>query len=63
MDEFPNVQKWMAKLLARPGFENGRNVPGPHFHIQLNEMSEEEVEKLMRPRTGWVLEGMEKDAK
>ncbi|KAI1425164.1 glutathione S-transferase [Xylaria sp. FL1777] len=63
MDEFPNVQKWMAKLLARPGFEKGRNVPGPHFHIQLNEMSEEEVDKLMRARTGWVLEGMEKDAK
>ncbi|KAI0975612.1 glutathione S-transferase [Xylaria arbuscula] len=63
MNEFPNVQKWMAKLLARPGFEKGRNVPGPHFHIQLNEMSEEEIDKLMRARTGWVLEGMEKDAK
>ncbi|KAJ3577962.1 hypothetical protein NPX13_g2605 [Xylaria arbuscula] len=63
MDEFPNVQKWMTKLLARPGFEKGRNVPGPHFHIQLNEMSEEEIDKLMRARTGWVLEGMAKDAK
>ncbi|KAI1815441.1 glutathione S-transferase [Poronia punctata] len=62
MDEFPNVQKWMAKLLARPGFERGRNIPGPHFHIKLNELAEEEVDKLMRPRTGWVLEGMKKDA-
>ncbi|KAI0802133.1 glutathione S-transferase [Xylaria sp. FL0064] len=62
MDEFPNVQKWMAKLLARPGFEKGRNVPGPHYHIKLNEMSEEEAEEMMRGRTGWVLEGMKKDA-
>ncbi|KAJ8127246.1 hypothetical protein O1611_g6391 [Lasiodiplodia mahajangana] len=62
MDEFPSVQKWMAKLLDRPGFEKGRNVPAPHFHIKLNEMSEEEAKKLMKPRSRWVLEGMKKDA-
>jgi glutathione S-transferase len=23
--EFPYLEKWLAKLLARPGFEKGRN--------------------------------------
>jgi glutathione S-transferase len=34
IEEFPNVKKWLYKLLERPGFEAGRHVPTPHksFH-------------------------------
>ncbi|KAI1320133.1 glutathione S-transferase [Xylariaceae sp. FL0255] len=62
MEEFPHVQKWMQKLLERPGFERGRNVPAPHYHLELNKLPEEEVVKLMRTRSAWVLEAMKKDA-
>ncbi len=30
LDEFPHLEKWLFKLLKRPGFEKGRNVPERH---------------------------------
>ena len=30
LDELPNVDKWIKKLLARPGFEKGRHIPKHH---------------------------------
>jgi glutathione S-transferase len=30
LDEFPHLEKWMFKLLKRPGFEKGRHVPQRH---------------------------------
>ncbi|KAH7321081.1 glutathione S-transferase [Stachybotrys elegans] len=62
LDEFPNVQKWMHRLLERPGFERGRNVPGPHYHMKLNELSEEEMNELSKARGAWVQVGMKRDA-
>jgi glutathione S-transferase len=62
LDEFPNVQKWMHRLLQRPGFERGRNVPGPHYHLELNKLSEEELNELSRARGAWVQVGMKRDA-
>lgn len=26
LEEFPHVEKWLQKLLARPSFKNGREV-------------------------------------
>lgn len=62
LDEFPNIKKWMERLLHRPGFERGRNVPGPHFHITLNESSEEGMNQLAKARGAWVQDGMKRDA-
>lgn len=62
IDEFPHVKDWMYRLLARPGFERGRNVPSPHIYLQLNELPDEELRKIGRERSGWILEVMEKDA-
>jgi len=52
----------MYKLLERPGFEKGRNVPGPHIYLQLNELPDEELKKLGRERSVWVQEAMKRDA-
>lgn len=30
LDEFPHVEKWLKKLLERPGFEKGRHIPQHH---------------------------------
>lgn len=52
----------MYRLLARPGFEKGRNVPNPHIYLQLNELPEEELMKIGRERSGWIQEAMKRDA-
>lgn len=62
IDEFPHVKEWMYRLLARPGFEKGRNVPNPHIYLQLNELPDEELKKIGRDRSGWVQEAMKRDA-
>lgn len=62
IDEFPHVQEWMYRLLARPGFEKGRNVPNPHIYLQLNELPDEELKKIGRERSGWIQEAMKRDA-
>ncbi|KAF2878047.1 glutathione S-transferase [Massariosphaeria phaeospora] len=63
IDEFPHVKAWMYKLLARPGFEKGRNVPTPHIYLKLVDMPEEELKKIGRERSGWIHEAMKRDAK
>lgn len=30
LDELPHVEKWIQKLLQRPGFEKGRHIPKHH---------------------------------
>ena len=63
IDEFPHVKEWMYRLLLRPGFEKGRNVPNPHVYLQLNELPDEELKKIGRERSTWIQEAMERDAK
>lgn len=63
IDEFPHVKEWMYRLLERPGFERGRNVPNPHIYLQLNELPTEELKKMGRERSGWIKEAMKRDAK
>lgn len=62
VDEFPNVKAWMYRLLARPGFEKGRNVPSPHIYLELNKLPDEELKRIGRERSGWIQEAMERDA-
>ncbi|KAF4446398.1 hypothetical protein F53441_9966 [Fusarium austroafricanum] len=62
IDEFSRVKKWMYRLLERPGFEKGRNVPTPHIYLQLNELPSEELKKLGRERSAWIQEAMKGDA-
>jgi len=52
----------MYRLLARPGFEKGRNVPSPHIYLELNKLPDEELKRIGRERSGWIQEAMERDA-
>ncbi|KAL4787606.1 glutathione S-transferase [Aspergillus varians] len=60
--EFPNVKKWMYKLLERPGFERGRHVPKHHVHLALNSLSEEELNEKAKYGVKWIQDAMERDA-
>ncbi|GKT70530.1 glutathione S-transferase [Colletotrichum tofieldiae] len=62
IDEFPQVKKWFYKLLARPGFEEGRNAPGPHRYLKMNNMSEEELKNVAASLGTWVIDAMKRDA-
>lgn len=61
LDEFPHVEKWLHKLVERPGVERGRNVP--NRHTDLDDVSEEELQKKAEANRKWILEGMAADAK
>ncbi|KAL6917238.1 hypothetical protein FSST1_008733 [Fusarium sambucinum] len=60
--KYIHVKKWFSELLERPGFEAGRNVPRPHFHITLNDMPEEELEQFTEPGIKWQNEAREREA-
>lgn len=53
----------MYRLLERPGFEKGRNVPSPHLYLQLNALPDEELKKIGNERSGWIQDAMKRDAK
>ncbi|KAK8041271.1 glutathione S-transferase-like protein [Apiospora phragmitis] len=38
--EFPALQEWRDKLLARPGVEKGRHVPSPHKALEFEKLSD-----------------------
>lgn len=61
--DFPHLQKWLYKLLERPGFEQGRHVPTPHTAFDQLKQSEEELEKKAEASKNWVQKGMKEDAK
>ncbi|TEA17306.1 Disulfide-bond oxidoreductase YghU [Colletotrichum sidae] len=62
IDEFPHVKKWYYTLLARPGFEEGRNAPGPDRYLKMNDMSDEELKEVAVSLGTWVLDAMKRDA-
>ncbi|KAK7724941.1 Glutathione S-transferase 2 [Diaporthe eres] len=62
INEYPNLKKWLYKLLERPGFEKGRNVPTEHKAFKMAELSEEELDKLAAGPRAWVQAGMKQDA-
>lgn len=62
IDEFPNLKKWLFKLLERPGFEKGRHVPTRHNAFEMAKLSEEELEAKAAGPRAWVQQGMKADA-
>ncbi|KAL4731265.1 hypothetical protein ACLX1H_000230 [Fusarium chlamydosporum] len=62
ISKYTHIAKWFNNLLKRPGFEAGRNVPRPHFHITLNDFPEEELDKFAVPGIKWQKEAREKEA-
>ncbi|KAF4971022.1 hypothetical protein FSARC_2035 [Fusarium sarcochroum] len=59
---FPHLEKWLYKLLERPGFEAGRHVPTRHTAFEQNKMTEEELEAKASGTRNWVQAGMKTDA-
>ena len=62
ISQFPEISQWFEKLLRRPGVEAGRNVPRPHFHITLNNLTEEELDKVSEKTRKWQDDAREKEA-
>ncbi|KAH7141342.1 glutathione S-transferase [Dactylonectria estremocensis] len=61
--EFPHLEKWLYKLLERPGFEAGRHVPTHHTAFDNNKLTEEEIEAKAAESKAWIQSGMKADAK
>ncbi|KAL2211851.1 glutathione S-transferase [Sarocladium strictum] len=61
--EFPNVDKWVLKLLERPGFEKGRHVPTPHKAFDQRKQTEEELEAAAAGSKAWIQKSMKEEAK
>ncbi|KAJ4383140.1 Glutathione S-transferase 2 [Neurospora sp. IMI 360204] len=61
--QFPNLNAWLNRLLERPGVEKGRHVPSKHSALELNKLSEEELEAKAVSSRAWVQKGMAEDAK
>lgn len=63
IEEFPNLKKWLYKLLERPGFEKGRHIPTKHSAFEMAKLSEEELDAKAESARNWVQAGMKDDAK
>lgn len=63
LDDFPHLNEWLERLLARPGLEKGRHVPKRHTALDQRNMSKEELDEQAKESAKWVQEGMKQDAK
>ncbi|EQB45224.1 hypothetical protein CGLO_15924 [Colletotrichum gloeosporioides Cg-14] len=59
IDDFPHIKKWLSLVLQRPGFEKGRNAPGPH---KMNDVSEQELNDIAALLDTWIIDAMKRDA-
>ncbi|KAM0201603.1 hypothetical protein ACHAPI_001648 [Fusarium lateritium] len=59
---YTHIKKWFERLLQRTGFEAGRNVPRPHFHITLNDLPEDELDQFAEAGKKWQKEARDKEA-
>lgn len=62
LDDFPHLNEWLERLLARPGIEKGRHVPKRHTALDQRGLSQEELDKRAKEAAKWVQEGMKQDA-
>jgi len=62
IEEFPHLQKWEERMMAREGVEKGRHVPSPH---RIKEMLKDKkaTEEHAAKSRAWVQQGMKEDAK
>ncbi|KAH7251009.1 glutathione S-transferase [Fusarium tricinctum] len=60
--QYSHIAKWFEHLLQRPGFEAGRNVPRPHFHITLNDLPEDELDRFAEAGKKWQKEARDMEA-
>lgn len=56
--EFPSLQKWEARMGARPGISRGFHVPKT---LGIKSADPGAVEEYARHNTDWILKGMEAD--
>lgn len=61
--EFPKLEEWRNKLGARPAFQKGANVPPKKGAKKIEDMTEEELERMAAEGRKWVQAGMAQDAK
>ena len=62
LDEFPALQAWEDRMLARPAVEKGRHVPDPHNIKELLKDKDKMEQKATEARA-WIQQGMKEDAK
>ena len=62
IDDFPALQAWENRMLARPAVEKGRHVPDPHNIKELLKDKDKMEQKAAEARA-WVQKGMKEDVK
>jgi len=62
ISEFPHLQAWEERMLARPGVEKGRHVPSPHTMKERSKDPKWIAEHAAQSRA-WIQAGMKADAK
>jgi len=63
LDEFPHLDAWVDRMVARPGIEKGRHVPSKHTALENRHKTEEQLDKAAANTRAWVQDGMKEDAK
>ncbi|RYP66761.1 hypothetical protein DL769_005937 [Monosporascus sp. CRB-8-3] len=63
MAEFPVLNEWVKRMLARPGVEKGRHVPSRHKQFDYEKLSDEEISKMAETTRNWVQASMKEEAK
>lgn len=63
MDDFPKLNAWVERVVARPGSNKGRHVPSEHKALENRGKTEAELDKAAEQSRAWVQKGMQEDAK
>lgn len=62
MDDFPHLNAWVDRVVARPGAEKGRHVPKPHTALEQRTKTQEELDAAATQTRAWVQQGMKEEA-
>jgi glutathione S-transferase len=63
LHEFPHLNAWVDRIVARPACEKGRHVPKPHTALENRNKTQEELDKAAAETRAWVQQSMAEDAK
>lgn len=61
--DFPALNAWLERMLARPGIDKGRNCPSRHTALEMKDKPKELLDRLAENSRAWVQQGMAEDAK